>query len=158
MFKGAPEEPLDPPVHWDSDYVVEQGLSGRDPYRNLAALKKEIQAKTGPKSQLMREFWAALSFRVTVISRQDGLHLGLREGWDWGDEVPGGSLWTVEQVLDLRALLWEEEDPRFYRDQLGDEVSSLIAESTLVDVLCKKTGIRLRYKTFGPDSWDLILT
>ena len=72
--------------------------------------------------------------------------------------MPGGSLWTVEQVEDLGALLWEEEDPRFIRDQLGDEVSSLIAESTLVDVLCKKTGIRLRYKTLGPDSWDLVLT
>ena len=162
MSEGSSEEPLDPPVHWDSDtslwdYVVEQGLGLRDPYRDLVALKSEIEAKTGPKSQQMREFWAALSFRVTVISRQDGLHLGLREGWDWG-EVPGGSSWTVEQVEDLRALLWEEEDPRFFRDQLGDEVSSLSAESTLVDVLCKKTGIRLRYKTLGPDSWDHVLT
>ena len=63
----------------------------------------------------------------------------------------------VDQVLTLGALLWEE-DPRFFRDQLGEEISSLNAESTLVDVLCKKTGTRLRYKTLGPDSWDLVLT
>ena len=95
--KGAPEEPFDPPVHWDSytslwDYVVEQGLSGRDPYRDLVALKKGIETKTGPKSQLMREFWAAISLCVTVFSRQDGLHLGLRRGQDFGDETQGGSL------------------------------------------------------------------
>ena len=64
----------------------------------------------------------------------------------------------MEQVEDLRALLWEEEDPRFFRDFWGERITSLDAESTLVDVLCKKTGIRLRYKTLGPDSWDLVLT
>ena len=136
---------------------MEQGLSGRDPYRDLVALNKEIQAKTGPKSEEMRKFWAALSLCITVFSGQDGLHLGFRRGQDFGTEAPGGSLWTVDQVLNLGALLWEEE-PRFFRDMLGEEISSLNAESTLVDVLCKKTGIRLRYKTLGPDSWDLVLT
>ena len=101
----------------------------------------------------MREFWAALSLCITVFSRQDGLHLGLRRGQDFGDEALGGSLWTVDQVLNLRALLWEK-DPRFFRDMLGEEISSLNAESTLVDVLCKKTVTRLTYKTLGPDSWD----
>ena len=50
MTKGAPEEPFDLPVHWDSDtslwdYVVEQGLSRRDPYRDLVAMNKEIKPK-----------------------------------------------------------------------------------------------------------------
>ena len=163
MSKGAPEEPLDPPVHWDSDtslwdYVVEQGLALRDPYLDLVALNKEIEAKTGPKSEEMREFWAALSLCITVFSRQDGLHLGFRRGvGSFGDEAPGGSIWTVEQVLILGVLLWEEK-PRYFRDMLGEEITSLTAESTLVDTLCKKTGIRLRYKTLGPDSWDLVLT
>ena len=163
MSEGSSEEPLDPPVHWDSDtslwdYVVEQGLSGRDPYRDLVALNKEIEAKTGPDSEVMREFWAALSLCITVFSRQDGLHLGFRRGvGSFGDEAPGGSIWTVEQVLILGVLLWEEK-PRYFRDMLGEEITSLTAESTLVDTLCKKTGIRLRYKTLGPDSWDLVLT
>jgi len=83
MSKGAPEEPFDPPVHWDSDtslwdYVVEQGLALRDPYRDLVALNKEIKTKTRPKSQEMREFWAALYLCITVFFRQDGLHLGWR--------------------------------------------------------------------------------
>ena len=73
------------------------------------------------------------------------------------EKAPGGSLWTVEQVLTLGAVLWEEK-PRFFRDFLGVRITSLTAESTLVDALCKKTGIRLRYKTLGPDSWDLVLT
>ena len=81
MTKGAPEEPFDPPVHWDLDtclwdYDVEQGLSFTAPYRDLVALYEEVTAKTGPKSQKTREFWAVLSLCITVFSRQDGLHLG----------------------------------------------------------------------------------
>ena len=176
-FKEFSDEELeprwrfDPPVHWDLDtchwdYVVEQGLSGRDPYRDLAALKDEITAKTGPKSQVMREFWAALSLCITVFSRQDGLHLGWRRGaWvlDDGvpggssDGVPGGSLWTVEQVHSLRAWLWLEREPTGFRDQLGKEIADLNAESMFIKTLCKKTGIELMLMTLGPDSWELAL-
>ena len=164
MTEGAALLPFDPPLLWDVDtclwdFVVEQGLSGREPHQELVALKDEISTKTGPESQLMQEFWAALSLCITVFSRQDGLHLGWRrglEGLGFGDGGPGGSKWTVEQVLALRAWLWEEES-RYFRDELGDEISSLNAESAVIKALCKKTGIRLMYRTLGPDSWDLIL-
>ena len=106
----------------------------------------------------MREIWADLSFCIAVFSRQDGLHLGFRRGvGSFGDDAPGGSLWTEEQVDTFGAVLWMEK-PRFFRDKLGRDITRLDAESTLVDALCKKTGIRLRYKTLGPDSWDLVLT
>ena len=83
MTKGAPEEPFDPPVHWDLDtslwdFVVEQGLSGREPHQELVVLKDDIFTTTGPNSPLMREFWAVLSLCVTVFSRQDDIHLGWR--------------------------------------------------------------------------------
>ena len=141
------------------DFVVEQGLSGREPHQELVALKNEISTKTGPESQLMREFWAALSYYLAVISRQDGLHLGWRRlgDGDW-DGVAGGTSLTVEQVMALRACLWDRAKPRFYRDALGDEVTSLNAESAVIETLCMKTGIRLMYRTFGPDSWDLVQT
>ena len=63
---------------------------------------------------------------------------------------------TVKEVHVFRAWLWEEE-PCFFRDKLGEEVSSLNAESAVIKTLCMKTGIRLMYKTLGPASWDLVL-
>ena len=102
----------------------------------------------------MREFWAALSLYLAVISRQDGLHLGRRR---LGDGVAGGTSFTVEQVKALRACLWDMTNARYYRDKLGDEVTSLNAESAVIETLCMKTGIRLMYKTLGPDAWDLVL-
>jgi len=151
MSKGAPEEPLDPPVHWDSDtslwdYVVEQGLALRDPYRDLVALNKEIEAKTGPESEVMREFWAALSLCITVFSRQDGLHLGFRRGvGSFGNDAPGGSLWTVEQVDTLGGVLWEEK-PRFFRDILGEvlPVSTQRARSSMFSVRRLASGLGTR--------------
>ena len=159
MTKGAPEEPFDRPVYWDLDtclwdLVVEQGLSGRKPHQELVALKDEILTKTRPESQLMRDFWAALSLCLAVISRLDGLHLGQRR---LGDGVAGGTSLTVEQVKALRACLWDRTEPRHCRDALGDEVTSLNAESAVIETLCMKTGIRLMYKTLGPASWDLVL-
>ena len=47
--------------------------------------------------------------------------------------------------------------PTCYRDVLGDEITSLNAESTDIHALCEKTGIRLMLRTLGPDSWDLIM-
>ena len=63
----------------------------------------------------------------------------------------------MEQVHSLRAWLWQEDEPRYYRDLLGEEIASLNAESALIETLCKKTGIRLMLKTLGPDSWELAL-
>jgi hypothetical protein len=54
--------------------VLEQGRSGREPQQEMIALKEEI-ATTGPRSPMMREFWSALSFVMTVLSCQDGIHL-----------------------------------------------------------------------------------
>ena len=63
---------------------------------------------------------------------------------------------TVKQLEDFGACLWEYESR--FRDKLGDEITSLNAESTDIHALCKKTGIRLTLRTLGPDSWDLIVT
>ena len=62
---------------------------------------------------------------------------------------------TVEQVEDFETSFWEFGESRCYRDALGDEITSLTAESTDIHALCKKTGIRLTLRTLGPDSWDL---
>ena len=35
----------------------------------------------------------------------------------------------------------------------GDEISSLNAESVVIEALCKKTGIRLMYRTLGTSPW-----
>ena len=67
----------------------------------------------------------------------------------------GGSSWTVKQVRELRAMLWATETD--FRERLGNEVTSLKAESAVVERLCMGTGIRLRYRTLGPDCWDLVL-
>ena len=116
--------------------MVEQGLSGREPHQEVVALKEEISTKTGPNSPLMRDFWAALSFGMTVFSCQDGIHLGWRRrlGLDGG---LGGSSWTVEQVRELRARLWACQTD--FRERLGNEVTSLKAETTTVEALCMGT-------------------
>ena len=159
MTEGAALLPFDPPLLWDADtclwdFVVEQGLSGREPHQEIVALKEEIATKTGPNSPLMRDFWAALSFGMTVFSCQDGIHLGWRRrpGLDGG---LGGSSWTVEQVRELRAWLWASKTD--FRKLLGNEVTSLKAETAVTETLCMETGIRLMYRTLGPDCWDLIL-
>jgi len=164
MTKGAPEEPFDPPVHWDLDtclwdYVVEQGRAEREPYQHLTALHEAILTNTGPTSEIMREFWAALSLNLTVFSHQDGLHLGWRRGVDLAflEGESGGTSLTVEQVEDIGASFWIY-NPRQYQDTLGDEITSLTTESTDIHALCKKTGIRLTLRTLGPDSWDLVVT
>ena len=59
MVEGAPLLPFDPPVLWDVDtslwdFVVKQGLSGREPPQELVALKNEILTKTGPKSPITK--------------------------------------------------------------------------------------------------------
>ena len=81
MTEGAALLPFDPPLLWDVDtclwdFVVEQGLSGREPHQEIVALKEEIATKTGPNSPLMRDFWAALSFGMTVFSLKilDSVH------------------------------------------------------------------------------------
>ena len=159
MVEGAPLLPFDPPVLWDVDtslwdYVEKQGLSGRVPLQKLVALKNEILTKTGPHSPIMKEFWAALSFGMTAFSCQDRIHLGWRRrpGLDGG---LGGSSWTLEQVMELRARLWATETD--FRVRLGREVTSLKAETASVQDICMATGLMVRYETLGPDSWDLIL-
>jgi len=91
---------------------------------------------------------------MTVFTCQDGVHLGWRRrpGLDGG---LGGSSWTVEQVRELRAWLWASKTD--FRECLGNEVTSLKAESAVTETLCMETGIRLMYRTLGPDCWDLIL-
>ena len=61
----------------------------------------------------------------------------------------------MEDVKDLRAVIWNPETNS--REKLGYEVTSLNAESLVIETLCMKTGIRLMYKTLGPASWDLVL-
>jgi hypothetical protein len=150
MVEGAPLLPFDPPLLWDIDtslwdFLLEQGLSGRETQQKIIALKEEILTKTGPRSPLMREFWAALSFGMTVFSCQDGIHLGWRRrpGLDGGLRV---SSWTVEQVKVLRARLWATE-------RLGREVTSINTERVRTEDLCMSTGLRVRYETLGPDFW-----
>ena len=89
---------------------------------------------------------------MTVFARQDGIHLEWRRkaGLDGGR-----SSWTVEDVKDLRAVVWDSETN--CREQLGNEFTSLKAEAAVVETLCMKTGTRLMYRTLGPDSWDLVL-
>ena len=82
-FEGAHLLPFNSPVLWDVDtsiwdFVLKQGLSGREPLQELVALRNEILTNTGPKSPLLKEFWAALSFGMTVFSCQDHIHLGWR--------------------------------------------------------------------------------
>ena len=103
-----------------------------------------------------------MSYCVTVLSRHDGVHLGWRNGPVWDEKVSGGSHWTGEHVQALGAWLWEHDpqghDPHLFREQLGDEISSLMHEPSVVETICMKTGIRLMYRTLGPDSWDLVVT
>ena len=75
-----------------------------------------------------------------------------RPGLDGG---LGGSSWSVEQVMELRARLWATDTG--FRERLGSEVTSLKAETASVQVICMSTGLMVRYETLGPDSWDLIL-
>ena len=159
MAEGAALLPFDPPILWDEDtslwdFVLEQGHSGREPQQEMIALKEEISTNTGSKSPMMREFWAALSFGMTVLSCQDGIHLGWRRrpGLDGG---LGGSSWNVEQVKELRARLWASKT--FFTECLGREVTNLQAEKMRMEVICMATGLSVRYETLGPDSWDLIL-
>ena len=159
MVEGAAMLPFDPPILWDEDtslwdFVLEQGRSGREPQQEMIALKEEISTNTGSKSPMMREFWAALSFGMTVLSCQDGIHLGWRRrpGLDGG---LGGSSWNVEQVKELRARLWASKT--FFTECLGREVTNLQAEKMRTEEICMATGLSVRYETLGPDSWDLIL-
>ena len=61
----------------------------------------------------------------------------------------------LEQVKELRARLWVSETD--FRERLGREVTSLKAETMRTETLCVASVLRVRYQTFGPDSWDLIL-
>jgi hypothetical protein len=130
MVERAALLPFDPPILWDEDislwdFVLEQGRSGREPKQELISLKEKISANTGPRSPMMREFWAALSFGMTVFSCQDGIHLGWRRrpGLDGG---LGGSSWNVEQVKELRLYLWGSKI--YFTACLGSRVTSLQAE------------------------------
>jgi hypothetical protein len=151
---GGFQLPLDPPLLWE----VDTGLwafvlaSGRDVERRIAALQKEIHTRTGPRSPLMREFWAALSLGMTVFSCQDGVHLGWRRrpGLDAG---LGGSSWTVEQVRELRAWLWATETN--FTERLWGELTSHGAEMQRTETICMKSGRRVSYETLGSDSWVL---
>ena len=62
----------------------------------------------------------------------------------------------MEQVKELRARLWVSETD--FRERLGREVTSLKAETARTETICRVTGLRVRYETLGPDSWDLILS
>jgi hypothetical protein len=120
----------------------------------MIALKEEISTNTGPRSPMMREFWEALSFGMTVLSCQDGIRLGWRRrlGLDGG---LGGSSWNVGQVKELRSRLWASKT--HFTECLGREVTNLQAKQRMTEVRCMATGISVRYETLGLDSWDLIL-
>jgi hypothetical protein len=62
---------------------------------------------------------------MTVLSCQDGIHLGWRRrpGLDGG---LGGSSWNVNQVKELRARLWASK--AYFTECLRREVTSLQAE------------------------------
>jgi hypothetical protein len=91
---------------------------------------------------------------MTVLSCEDSIHLGWRRrpGLDGG---LGGSSWNVEQVKELRGRLWASKT--FFTECLGREVNNLQAMKMRTEEICKATGISVRYKTLGPDSWPLIL-
>jgi hypothetical protein len=102
MVEGAALLPFDPQILSDEDtrvwdFVLEQGRSGREPQQELIALKEEISTNTGPRSPMMREFWAAITFGMIVFSCQDGIHLGWRRRPEL-DRGLGGSSWNVKQV------------------------------------------------------------
>ena len=61
----------------------------------------------------------------------------------------------MEQVRELRTRLWACQTD--FRELLENEVTSLKAETAVTETLCMETGIRLMYRTLGPDCWDLIL-
>ena len=61
----------------------------------------------------------------------------------------------MEQVRELKARLWACQTN--FRELLGNEVTSLKAETAVTETLYMETGIRLMYRTLGPDCWDLIL-
>jgi hypothetical protein len=67
----------------------------------------------------------------------------------------GRSSWNVDQVKELRAWLWASKT--YFTECLGREVTSLQAEKRRTEKICMATGLSVRYKTLGPDSWDLIL-
>ena len=58
-------------------------------------------------------------------------------------------------MRELRARLWASKTD--FRERLGNEVTSLKGETAVTETLCMETGIRLMYRTLGPDCWDLIL-
>jgi hypothetical protein len=71
------------------------------------------------------------------------------------DRGLGGSSWKVDQVKELRAQLWASKT--YFTECLGREVTSIQAEKRRTEEICMATGLSVRYETFGPDSWDLIL-
>jgi hypothetical protein len=156
MAEGAAMLPFDPPILCDEDtslwdFVLEQGRSGREPQQEMIALKEEISTNTDPLPPMMREFCAALSFGMTVLSCRDGIYLGWRRrpGLDGG---LGGSSWNVEE---LRAC--HQASKTHFTECLGREVTNLTAEKRMTEVRCMATSISVRYETLGPNSWDLIL-
>jgi hypothetical protein len=93
------------------------------------------------------------TFGMPVLSCQDGIHLGWRRR-PWLDGGLGGSSWNVDQVKELRARLWTFT---YFKECIGREVTSLQAEKRRTEEICMATGLSVRYKTLGPDSWDPIL-
>jgi hypothetical protein len=81
MVDGAALLPFYPPILWDEDTSL-----WREPQQTMISLKEEVSTNTGPRSPMMRMFWAALSFGMTVLSCRDGIHLGWRRrpGLDGG--------------------------------------------------------------------------
>ena len=61
--------------------------------------------------------------------------------------------WRTWRISMARLGAYETD----FRERLGREVTSLKAETARTETLCRATGLRVRYKTLGPDFWDLIL-
>ena len=59
----------------------------------------------------------------------------------------GGSSWTVEQVMELRACLWATETD--FTERLGIEFTSLRAESQWQEDICMATCHRVGYQILG---------
>ena len=111
MVDGARGLQINPPILWGEETQLQKFVKyqrmWREDFQELCTIKEEIYAKSNPNSHLRRECCAALSLGMTVFPCQDRLHLGWRRR-NGSDGGLGGSAWTVEQIRELRARLWDQ--------------------------------------------------
>ena len=85
MAEGAPLHPFKPPLLWDVDtclwdFVVEQGLSGREPHQEIVALKEEIFTKISTDVRVLGSL--ILRFDCLLTPRWHTSWMAKRLGFD----------------------------------------------------------------------------